>query len=287
MRVLLCIPHYFKPEANARHSSVDVQRKEKRRNALKLVIESWRGFFSGPSGLLKYTPPGDVDVLSIPSRVSLLDICVMVHNDHHLLDEELMKKFAVRKISVAISNPRLIGFGSYELMDRYSDRYDWFVFSEDDLCMRDPFVFDKLQWFQDSFGEEVLLAPNRYEWNDRARYLKTYVDFDLRRAFIDPFLQKISARPSLHGNVFGRVISFDRALNPHSGFFAVNRRQLELWRKNPSWKKLDTSFVGPLESAATLGILKQFAIYKAVRQDASFLEIEHLDNRFSDMTVST
>ena len=112
------------------------------------------------------------------------------------------------------------------------------------------------------------------------------MDFDLRSAFIDPFLQLVAGEPALEGEVFGRTIRFRRARNPHSGFFAVSRAQLAGWRKKAAWKSFDTSFIGPLESAATLGILRQFAIYKAVGQDAAFLEIEHLDDRFSGMTVS-
>ena len=286
MRALLTIPHYFKPEEGARHSSVDPKRAKQRRDALRLVLESWRGVVSGQSGLLTYTPPKDVGVLPLPSRVTHLDISVMVHGDHHLLDREMMERYAVKRVSVKIENPRFLGFGVYFLMEKYADAYDWFVFSEDDLCMRDAFLFDKLEWFQHLFGEGVLLAPNRYEWNDRARYLKTWVDFDLRSAFIDPFLQLVAGEPALEGEVFGRTIRFRRARNPHSGFFAVSRAQLAGWRKKAAWKSFDTSFIGPLESAATLGILRQFAIYKAVGQDAAFLEIEHLDDRFSGMTVS-
>ncbi len=286
MRALLCIPHYFKPEEGARHSSGDQKRVNQRRDVLRLVLESWRGIFSGPSGLLTYTPPKDVGVVPLPSRVRHLDICVMVHGDHHLLDQEMMERYAVTKISVTIDNPRFLGFGAYSLMERVADAYDWFVFSEDDLCMRDAFLFEKLGWFQRLFGEATLLAPNRYEWNARARYLKTYVDFDLRRGFIDPLLQLVEGESALQGEVFGRAISFEKARNPHSGFFAVSRAQLDGWRKKTAWKSLDASFIGPLESAATLGIVKQFSIYKAAGPDAAFLEIEHLDDRFSSMTIS-
>ena len=43
----------------------------------------------------------------------------------------------------------------------------------------------------------------------------------------------------------------------------------------------DCSFIGPLESAATLGALKTFPIYKPFARDAGWLEIQHLDQRFS------
>ena len=40
-------------------------------------------------------------------------------------------------------------------------------------------------------------------------------------------------------------------------------KSLKVWKTSKDWKSVDASFVGPLESAATLGILKQFAVYKA------------------------
>jgi hypothetical protein len=39
-------------------------------------------------------------------------------------------------------------------------------------------------------------------------------------------------------------------------------------------------FAGPLESAATYGIMRTFEIYKPARENASFLEVRHLDNRY-------
>ena len=45
----------------------------------------------------------------------------------------------------------------------------------------------------------------------------------------------------------------------------------------------DTSFVGPLESAATLGIMRTFKVYKPARENANFLEVEHYGRRFSSL----
>ena len=42
----------------------------------------------------------------------------------------------------------------------------------------------------------------------------------------------------------------------------------------------DISFAGPLESAATLGIMKTFRIYKPANDNAGFFEILHTNNRY-------
>ena len=42
----------------------------------------------------------------------------------------------------------------------------------------------------------------------------------------------------------------------------------------------DSSFAGPLESAASLGIIKTFRQYKPSPANAGFLELEHLHARY-------
>jgi hypothetical protein len=78
-------------------------------------------------------------------------------------------------------------------------------------------------------------------------------------------------------------IVFQRALNPHAGFHALTREQLLYWMDQPHFTEVDCSFVGPLESAATLGVLKTFAIYKPYGPDVGWIEIEHLDDRYSSL----
>jgi hypothetical protein len=48
----------------------------------------------------------------------------------------------------------------------------------------------------------------------------------------------------------------------------------------PHFLDRDTCFTGPLESAATLGLLKTFQIYKPAPAMAGFLEIQHYGQAF-------
>jgi hypothetical protein len=55
---------------------------------------------------------------------------------------------------------------------------------------------------------------------------------------------------------------------------------MDSWAAKPYFLDRDTSFVGPLESAATLGVMKTFRVYKPAPETGAFLEIEHPGTRF-------
>lgn len=50
-------------------------------------------------------------------------------------------------------------------------------------------------------------------------------------------------------------------------------------------KVMGDSFVSPLESGATLGILKTFSIFKSTVPNLGYFEIENLDKKFSNMKL--
>lgn len=81
-------------------------------------------------------------------------------------------------------------------------------------------------------------------------------------------------------------IVFRRALNPHSGCYFLNSRQMQHWIEQPYFLDRDTSFVGALESAATLGIMRAFKIYKPAPQHGNFLEIQHFGTAFLSLIGS-
>ncbi len=55
---------------------------------------------------------------------------------------------------------------------------------------------------------------------------------------------------------------------------------METWARQPYFLDRDTRFIGPLESAATLGIMRTFRVYKAAAENAGFFEIEHFGTSF-------
>lgn len=171
-------------------------------------------------------------------------------------------------------DPLLLGFECHSVLrDRWGN-YDYYGFLEDDLVLQDPWFFEKLRWFNSCLGPDKLLQPNRFERGRDPRNLKVYVDGDLKPE-LTAHLGPKEAEPVLRSSVMGVSAQFQRPLNPHSGCFFLNHEQLQRWIHQPYFLDRDTSFVGPLESAATLGVARCFAIYKPANANAGFLEIEH------------
>ena len=63
-----------------------------------------------------------------------------------------------------------------------------------------------------------------------------------------------------HGDLGG--VKFARALNPHSGFFVLSAEQFDTMSRQQHFLDMDCSFISPLESAATLCLLKNFSVFK-------------------------
>ena len=72
----------------------------------------------------------------------------------------------------------------------------------------------------------------------------------------------------------------ERTSNPHSGCFFLNAAQMIAWANRGDFLDRATGFIGPLESAATLGIMRAFRVYKAAEDNAAFFEIEHFGTGF-------
>lgn len=281
MRVLVAIVHYFAGEDDPRHSSTDARRREERTGVVGTVVDGYRGLFGRPATIdiaAKRFEPG-------PGGGDEVDIALVTVPGCSLLDEAFCRRRGVTRIERRPDNPRMLGFHAHELFAAHAHAYDLFVFTEDDLRPADPWLFAKIADFNARHGDGRVLSPNRFEWNPGAGAIKTYVDGDLREGFVAPLLAHVSDVDMLHGRAHGRPLLFRRARNPHSGFFAVTQGQLRHWMRQPHWLDRDCGFVSPLESAATLGLAKTFAVFKPFAAAAAHLEIEHLDRRFSAMKL--
>jgi len=164
------------------------------------------------------------------------------------------------------------------LRDRWGN-YDYYCYLEDDLIIHDPWFLAKLRWFNSCVSGDNVLLPNRFERAPGPLAHKAYVDGDLAPHVTSRF-QKIDEAPQLQANVMGRSIVFQRPLNPHAGCYFLNREQMKYWTQRPDFLDYDCSFIGPLESAATLGLMRSFRIYKPAAEHANFLEIEHYGTQF-------
>jgi len=62
---------------------------------------------------------------------------------------------------------------------------------------------------------------------------------------------------------------------------------MQRWAESSAFGDGDCSFAGPLESAASLGIMKNFCIYKPAAPNAGFFELQHLHNRYLGEALKT
>ena len=281
MRILLTIAHFFRAEEGSIHSSTDAHRRDQRAMAIRSVIDAWRGHYGTVFNINVWQKRFEPMI----GAADQLDIIALVNGDNHLLDADFCRSRGVRLFDAKIDNPRMLGFSAHKIFADARNLYDVFVFSEDDLRPTGSDMIPRILAFQEDFGWRRILFPNRFEWNVRGPTLKTFIDGMLRPGLLLPFDEALPDERFLRGRQGARSIGFQRATNPHCGFCALTAPQLAHWVAQPYFGDQDCSFISPLESAATLGILKTFPIYKPFGRDMGWLEIEHLDTRFSGMNL--
>ncbi|WP_127754100.1 calcium-binding protein [Devosia sp. 1566] len=275
MRLLFAIPHYYK----AREGLYGSERAdpEPRRQALAATLLSLHQTF-GPL----QTTLGHKGERANAGQAAALDIVVCTTVQDHIL-ASLAPDLYLHEICT--SHPRLLGYECHRVLRDRLGRYDYYCFLEDDIVISDALFFRKLAWFSDAAGQDCVLQPNRFEVSGSGPVRKLYVDGPLKTGLVDPTLLQSTGRPTLQARVMGEPIHFQLAQNPHSGCFFLNAGQMQQWADQPYFLDRSTEFVGPLESAASLGIMRSFSVYKPAPGNAGFLEVEHHDRRFLEGLV--
>lgn len=280
MRILVAIPHYYAARAPTSpdgrwHASLGVA-AETRAGALAACITSLHQLYGPAQHIIDHATR--VARAANGRTAGKIDIVVCTTGDDHLLGKLTLPAGSFHHHPTA-AVPALLGFECHAALAGRIGEYDYYAYLEDDLISRDPWLFVKLGWFNAQLGDEVLLQPNRYEVGPLGLVHKAYIDGHLAASVTAPF-QDISITPIATGRLLDTTVTFERAKNPHAGCFFLNSRQMAAWADRPYFLDRDTSFVGPLESAATLGIMRTFRVYKAAAESAAFLEIEHFGTNF-------
>ncbi len=281
MRILVAIPHFYNIARTAspdgrRHGSIGAH-AESRLAALTASIASLHQHY-GPAQ----------HIIDQATRVALpanertrgqVDVLVCTTGEDHLLDRLRLPAGSFEHHATSCP-PALLGFECHAVLRDRLGAYDYYAYLEDDLIARDPWFFVKLTWFAHQLGDDVLLQPNRFEVAPLLGLVhKAYIDGNLIDDATNAF-QDVSIKPIATGSLLGTTVTFERAKNPHAGCFFLNARQLQTWSSQPWFLDRDTRFIGPLESAATLGVMRTFRVYKSAREHAGFLEIEHAGTSF-------
>jgi hypothetical protein len=275
MRILVAIPHFFDlSRAVSRapgHGSLAGD-PGPRIEALSACVSALHQLFGRPQVMIDIARCEAKDA-NTALAAAKLEVVICTTRGQHLLSRLTLDR-GVFSHEPTDAEPLLLGFECHAaLYERLGD-YDYYCYLEDDLILRDPWYFAKQAWFAAQVGPGAVLLPNRYEVARGGVAWKAYIDGDLAAEVAAPF-QNIAEAPELKGTCLGRELTFHRPKNPHSGCFFLSTEQLRMWGRRPDFLDRDTRFVGPLESAATLGLMRAFRIYKPAPEVASFLEIEH------------
>jgi SAM-dependent methyltransferase len=281
MRILFTIPHYFKPLGDGRYASLGKD-PQPRIEALTGCVTALHQLF-GNSQLV-----ADFDQRkTIPAnqpQAHQIDIVICTTQGSHLLDRLRLPSHLYKHYPTRVE-PMMLGFECQALLRDCLGSYEYFCFLEDDGILHDPWLFNKLNWFTQQAGNMCLLMPHRYEVSLDGPNCKTYIDPNLAPEFTAKY-QDLQEQPELKGQIMGNSVRFLRTSNPHAACYFLNVAQMNHWVRQPHFLDRDTSWFGPLESAATLGIMRTFRTYKSAPENANFLEIEHFACGWGEKVLS-
>jgi hypothetical protein len=277
MRILITIPHYYKVnDSNAENRSERPGTREERIRALVASILGMQQSFGTATYGLDHL--NKMSWQAAPSSPHELTIAVRTAGDAHLLGAiPWMRSLYQHRPTDA--QPRMLGFECHRLLAEARGDYDYYGFVEDDIVISDPLFFRKRRLFDRVHGPQALLQPNRYELAGDGPVRKLYVDYRIRPALTAPY-QDVSQVPRLALPFLDETVEFERTTYPSAGCFFLSAEQLAMWVDGPAFLDGDISYMGPLDSAATLSVMKSFRIYKPVLDQAAFLEVLHASPRW-------
>lgn len=278
MRILAVIPHYHRFDPTGRHGS-SRNSATVRASALAACILSLRQTLGGAQGMIdiarRTTRPANQN-LAVG-----LDVLVCTSGDDHVLGQLRLPPGSFRHMPTS-APPRFLGFACHQALLDNLGRYDWYCYLEDDIIVLDPLFMAKQAWFQSLAGADALLMPNRFELAPRGPLAKVYLDGDLHPQ-ATARLRRPGDQAEISDVLMGMRVRFVPALNPHSGCFFATREQMRRMAGLPGYPAPDVSFIGPLESAATLAVMRAMHIYKPAPENAGFLEVEHRARQFASL----
>ncbi|WP_338442067.1 hypothetical protein VZH09_02955 [Synechococcus elongatus IITB7] len=278
MKVLVTIPHFYNPQGaegsanpTGGYGSLG-SNAQPRIDALNAVLSALKSQFSSATISYHYTDRMNYQRI-VPSNIQQLDIVICTTQSFHILDQLAHPPSSYTHHST-LCQPKLLGFECHKVLQSYLDQYDYYCYLEDDIIIHDSLFFKKLQWLNKNLGTQKLVQPNRYEisTNNQGKTIKHYIDF---------IYKKESQVNSFLGVLMNEKVRFVKALNPHSGCFFLTNEQMRYWSSQPHFLDMDTSYFGPLESAATLGLLKTFQIFKVAYEDSYFFEVQHFGDAWA------
>lgn len=211
-----------------------------------------------------------------------IDLHLVTDPAHHVLqnlDEPCRRR--LQHVVTDPADPLTLGFEAQRhLASQLDQGYDLYAYFEDDLIVRDPLFFHKIKRFVDLYGKQNVLLPQRFELLPIPAHIdKLYIDGTLSDVYLKHLIPEQPRPLEIECSILDSII-LESPSNPHAGCFVLTHAQLSHWVQQPWWLDGDCSFVSPLESAATLGLLKTFNLYKPAFANAGWLEVQHWGTSF-------
>ncbi|HZT20856.1 MAG TPA: hypothetical protein VFA23_15705 [Dongiaceae bacterium] len=273
MKIIFAIPHFYRRVEKGAIGST-TSSPEQRAAYLGRCVTSLRQTFGTGQGLVDSGGPPRRSNGALAAEVHIV-LCTS--GPDHLaasLPPGLVQRFESK------GPPAELGFACHRILRSVLGRFDYYCFLEDDIEITDALFFRKLAWFSQCFGNDALLQPNRFERSAAGPLFKLYLDGNTRDPDLSLPYQDIAVRPKLSASGFGGEWLFQRVRNPHCGGFFLNQEQMAVLAKKGDFGRYTAEFISPLESAATLPVMRHFRVYKPARENAAFLELRHLGQRF-------
>lgn len=277
MRILFVVPHFFDPvdASTAQHGS-QMAAAQPRIDALARCVLSLHQLY-GHAQCVMQIRDRKTESSNDKTRADV-HVVICTTGTRHVLDRLPIDATLYQHFPTDEA-PEILGFQCRTIFrDRWGN-FDYYCYLEDDLVLHDPWLFVKLAWFNRHVGDDKLLLPNRFERSAGPVVHKAYVDGDISPEVTRGF-QDLDDQPRLESEVMGVPVVFRRPPNPHSGCYFLNSLQMRSWVQQKHFLDRSAAFIGPLESAATLGVMRAFKIYKPAMVNASFLEVEHHGAQF-------
>ena len=283
MKILLAIVHYWNPTGNGRHQSLRpnpgprVKALQEQILSLKRIGSQQYQMHMGEMGIYRTNDAYRHDI----------DLRVITDGEHTVFDH-LDPDFTAcfEEVVTQPESGLFLGFEAHDYLGKIHEeagsKYDLYGYIEDDLIFDDPIFFLKIRWFQEMFEGDNVLLPQRIEWSPRPNIVdQLFIDGPLSKNDIS--LLPYGFEPPVKVKVPGGDVVFETPENPHAGCFFLNSKQLSYWKKQSYWLERDSSFISPLESAATLGLMKTFKLRKPAFDFGSWLQLRHWGTSFLNL----
>ena len=282
MRILIAIPHAFRPRTDSLLSSETASKREQKQIALRETLLGNLDRFRDRCVVHRYTHgrwisqttpcegdrarlmvhhcptwsllPAALEGVALPPELSVVT--------HNLADPSQLPMRVTRHcLETAMADPDI----------------DLVVYLEDDLAVLDRDLPAKVQHLVQTFGEDYLFMPHRCETRPGLG------DVVLAGEPLNDGTQRPWATwatgEQLQLDWLGRTHTFVRGVNPHAGCFWMTRQQAV--RAHSYWTERrwtpDYTWVGPLEMACTGLFLPIFRMMKIVPEQARFFHLHHCD----------